>query len=285
MELHLHKTIQKRAKELALLYWLHIPCFQLSRNEQRFLHKNIRFAKMIELATRREANCVDENHVGTQKSSQNKNQVQSLSGLATPALNSSAMPEKSDVFNCPGCNKISLHKHNCFSVHCRTKEKISSTYKSVTCNRCGLESSICPNAELAHPNSKHRLHWVLKTSEFTSEKVWEMECEVCVDLRLSRTQIRAQQQARGENVTELKKLTTKWTRCNHCFALYKKGRGKKGVHTRESCKLFHRPAAISARASQYSKYVAICEQLLASKIFHHLPVNLRKKVMAQCIGI
>ena len=195
--------------------------------------------------------------------------------------------ERANVFKCFACNKLSVHTQSCFSVHCREKKNITHTYTSMTCHRCGVESSPCPNAKVAHPNKTHRLIWHLKTSQHTSEKVWELECEVCVALRLSRAQTRAQERARGETVTvtKLDKPATKWTRCNHCFALYKKGRGAKGVHTRASCKLFHPSADRTSRTKHFAKYVGMCEQLLVLNIFHHLPENLRKRVVAQCIGI
>ena len=95
-----HNNSKRKGQRTGFALLLAHSLFLTLTNEQRFLHKNIRFAKMIELATRREANCVDENHVGTQKSSQNKNQVQSLSGLATPALDSSAFFFFAPLFLC-----------------------------------------------------------------------------------------------------------------------------------------------------------------------------------------
>jgi hypothetical protein len=88
---------------------------------------------------------------------------------------------------------------------------------------------VCPNhehQEFEHPE-KIYLQWEKVSSPHTTEKLWEMKCKICEDERLKRK----------TQTIKLAKLTIKWTRCNRCKALYKKGKGVKGVHSSDQCKI------------------------------------------------
>lgn len=181
---------------------------------------------------------------------------------------------------CKRCRKSTLHRKNCFSIHCRAPEDLTNIYTSVTCTKCGLESSPCPNKDV-HPSYENCLQWVLKDSEYSSAKVWELNCDYCRRIRTSCIRSKKNSQDRGEN--QLEKLTVKWTRCNHCFAIYKKGRGETGLHLRGSCRLLHtHPAAVESSEERFSRYTSTCEQMLSLNVFSNLPESLRKKIAAQC---
>ena len=227
--------------------------------------------------------------------------------------------------HCGRCGESTLHTINKFSLHCRDKSNINKTYTSATCKQCGTESSVCPNhAEgvFFHPISNNtRLVWRRFSSKHTSEKVWEIACQACVNERLHRKTTK-------EHSPKLVKLTTKWTRCNHCLALYKKGKGVKGVHASNKCRVRPRvlhlhpssPAAASPRAhtpspapptihhvhpppaqlhtpsstpptihhmhpppaQQHNPNIELIKRLLADNTFTTLPEELRKRVGAQC---
>ena len=233
-----------------------------------------------------------ENH----KSSHNKPKVKTnlprkpgvfISALSMPRASTAALvydtlqSGSTNRFRCNKCGESTLHRKQCFSIHCRAPEDIVGIYTSVTCQNCGLESSPCPNKG-AHPNSQNCLQWAVKDSEYTSEKVWELKCKHCLELRSSYIQSKKNSQDRGENI-KLSKLTVKWTRCNNCFALYKKGKGATGVYSRERCKILDvHAAATNSPKTLHSRYTCICEQMLSLNIFRHLPENLRKKIVAQC---
>ena len=215
----------------------------------------------------------------------------------------SAGTPKSFLEFCAGCNKATPHTTRRFSVHCRDERNIRNTYMCSTCRHCGRETSVCPNhesGEFNHPDRNIRLLWRRLPSQHTSERVWEMECKACVQERYIRKNLEKRTGRHAEVSRKLAKLTTKWTRCNRCKALYKKGKGVKGVHSSDKCKVLG-PAAGSATTppptpssptapsapslsilTGQRNVVEIIKTLLANKEFASISPSLRDQVLQQC---
>jgi hypothetical protein len=121
--------------------------------------------------------------------------------------------------------------------------------------------------------------WKRVKSRLTSELVWELGCQVCSNERKQRDN---QKKKKKQNSSrKLAKLTTKWTRCNHCKALYKKCKGVKGVHSSDKCKL--NPGATNAgtptpRGDEIQQIIANIQQLLDTNAFARIPKQLRDKM-------
>ena len=205
---------------------------------------------------------------------------------------------------CERCKRSAQHTSRRYSVHCRDERNIRNTYTSCTCHHCGRETSVCPNhesGEFNHSDRKNtRLVWRRLPSQHTPERVWEMECKACVQERYIRKNIEKRDIRRAEVSRKLAKLTTKWTRCNHCKALYKKCKGVKGVHSSDKCKVL-RPGIVGNPLSTTTSNIPnaptaptcpmfpgqwsvaeLIQFLLAKKEFLNLPANLREKVLEQC---
>ena len=217
----------------------------------------------------------------------------------------SAGTPKSFLQFCGGCNKPTPHTTRRYSVHCRDERNIRNTYMCSTCGLCGRETSVCPNhesGEFNHPDRNIRLLWRRLPSQHTAERVWEMECKACVQERYIRKNLEKRTGRHAEVSRKLAKLTTKWTRCNRCKALYKKGKGVKGVHSSDKCKVLGLAAAASASTppptpssptaqpstpslsilTGQRNTVEIIKTLLANKEFANLSASLREQVLQQC---
>ena len=204
-----------------------------------------------------------------------------------PRTKKENLPKFIDELECGKCNKKTLHRVETFSLHCRAVEDVRNTYTSNTCTECALETSLCPNHTLkdfCHPHSILPLEWRRVKSKLTSELVWELGCQVCINERKQRDN---QKKKKKQNSSrKLAKLTTKWTRCNHCKALYKKCKGVKGVHSSDKCKL--NPGATNAgtptpRGDEIQQIIANIQHLLDTNAFARLPKQLRDKVREACV--
>ena len=141
---------------------------------------------------------------------------------------SPSVSETTNIY-CRCCKKTTPHEAKRYSVHCRPQINLKQSYTSYTCSVCSSDCSVCPNhehKEFEHSDSVY-LQWEKVSSPHTTEKLWEMKCKICEDERLKRK----------TQTIKLAKLTIKWTRCNRCKALYKKGKGVKGVHSSDQCKI------------------------------------------------
>jgi len=204
-----------------------------------------------------------------------------------PRTKKKNLPKFIEQLECGKCNQKTLHRVETFSLHCRAVEDVRNTYTSKTCTQCELETSLCPNHTLkdfCHPHSIRPLVWKRVKSKLTSELVWELGCQVCTNERKQRDN--QKKKKKHNSSRKLAKLTTKWTRCNHCKALYKKCKGVKGVHSSDKCKL--NPGATNAgtptpRGDEIQQIIANIQHLLDTNAFARLPKQLRDKVREACV--
>ena len=217
---------------------------------------------------------------------------------------------------CTKCKRTMVHTIEFYSIHCKMppiKKPSKSSYQLITCKGCRTQSSPCPNTtDAKHSgNFRHENEYLIwkqikatktqrKIMNDPTEMLWEIECPLCIEER-----------KRRETDSTKKPLTRKWTRCNHCNALYKKGKGKDALHTRQVCKVLnpsssarkmakkkpkcqaptHSPSHASAYAVAASAQstspaspasIKLVEGLLQNGEFRRFPKELRMQIVQQC---